>query len=50
MILSESLLHGLISLALAVLIIFGLQDFLQEQIGHSLESLFLCLPCGSVWP
>lgn len=46
MILSESLLHGLISLALAVLIIFGLQDFLQEQIGHSLESLF---PLSTVW-
>lgn len=46
MILSESLLHGLISLALAVLVIFGLQDFLQEQIGHSLESLF---PLSTVW-
>lgn len=46
MILSESLLHGLISLALAVLIIFGLQDFLQEQVGHSLESLF---PLSTVW-
>lgn len=40
MILHESILHGAISLALAVLIIFGLQDLLQEQLGHSLESLF----------
>ena len=40
LILSESLLHGLLSLALAVLIVFGLQDFLQEQLGHSLKSLF----------
>lgn len=40
MILSESVLHGLLALVLAVLIIFGLQDFLQEQIGHSLASLF----------
>ena len=41
MILAESFLHvGILSLALAVLIIFGLQDFLQEQIGHSLQSLF----------
>lgn len=40
LILAESLLHGLISLALAVLIVFGLQDFLQEQLGHSLRSLF----------
>ena len=40
MILSESALHGLLSLALAVLIIFGMQDVVQEQIGHSLRSLF----------
>ena len=40
MILSESALHGLLSLALAVLIIFGIQDVVQEQIGHSLRSLF----------
>lgn len=40
MVLSESALHGLLSLALAVLIIFGIQDLLQEQIGHSLRSLF----------
>ena len=40
MILSESSLHGLLSLALAVLIIFGMQDVVQEQIGHSLRSLF----------
>lgn len=40
MILSESVLHGLLALALAALTIFGLQDFLQEQIGHSLASLF----------
>ena len=40
MVLAESALHGLLSLALAVLIIFGIQDLLQEQIGHSLRSLF----------
>ena len=40
MVLAESALHGLLSLALAVLIIFGIQDLLQEQIGHSLHSLF----------
>ena len=40
MVLSESALHGLLSLALAVLIIFGIQDVVQEQIGHSLRSLF----------
>lgn len=40
MILSESALHGLLSLGLAVLIIFGIQDVVQEQIGHSLRSLF----------
>lgn len=40
MILSESALHSLIGLVLAVLIIFSLQDFLQEQMGHSLASLF----------
>lgn len=41
MIFAESFLHvGILSLGLAVLIIFGLQDFLQEQIGHSLQSLF----------
>lgn len=40
MVLSESALHGLLSLALAVLIIFGMQNLLQEQLGHSLRSLF----------
>ena len=40
MVLSESALHGLLSLALAMLIIFGIQDVVQEQIGHSLRSLF----------
>lgn len=40
MILSESALHSLIGLALAVLVVFSLQDFLQEQMGHSLASLF----------
>lgn len=40
MVLSESVLHCLIALALATLIIFGLQDFIQEQIGHSLKALF----------
>lgn len=41
MILGESFLHVFcIALPLAVLIIFGLRDFLQEQIGHSLQSLF----------
>lgn len=49
MILSESVLHGLLALALAVLIIFGLQDFLQEQIGHSLASLFHCARWVFVW-
>lgn len=40
MILAESALHCLIALILAVLIVFGLQDFLQEQMGHSLRALF----------
>lgn len=40
MILAESALHCFIALILAVLIVFGLQDFLQEQMGHSLRSLF----------
>lgn len=41
MILSESFLYvGILSLGLAVLLIFGLQDFLQEQLGHSLRSVF----------
>lgn len=41
MILSESFLHIFcIALPLAVLIIFGLQNFVQEQIAHSLKSLF----------
>lgn len=40
MILAESALHCFIALILAVLIVFGLQDFLQEQMGHSLRALF----------
>lgn len=40
MILAESALHCFIALVLAVLIVFGLQDFLQEQMGHSLRALF----------
>lgn len=40
MVLAESTLHGLLSLALAALIIFGIQDLVQEQVGHSLRSLF----------
>ncbi len=40
MILVESALHCFIALILAVLIVFGLQDFLQEQMGHSLRALF----------
>lgn len=40
MIFAESGLHCFLSLILAVLIVFGLQDFLQGQIGHSLSSLF----------
>ena len=41
MILSESFLHIFcISLPLAILLIFGSQNILQEQIGHSLKSLF----------
>lgn len=41
MILAESFLHIFcIALPLAVLIIFGLQNFVQEQIQHSLKSLF----------
>ena len=40
MVLAESTLHVSISLVIAVLIIFGLQDFLQEQMAHSLKSLF----------
>lgn len=40
MILAESVLHCFIALILAILIIFGLQDFLQEQMGHSLQALF----------
>lgn len=41
MILAESCLHvGILSLGLAVLVIFGMQDFLQMQLGHSLKSLF----------
>lgn len=39
-ILVESALHCFIALILAVLIVFGLQDFLQEQMGHSLRALF----------
>lgn len=40
MILAESALHCFIALILAVLIVFSLQDFLQEQMGHSLRALF----------
>lgn len=40
MIQAESALHCFIALILAVLIVFGLQDFLQEQMGHSLRALF----------
>lgn len=40
MILAESALHCFIALILAVLIVFGLQDFLQEQMEHSLRALF----------
>lgn len=40
LVLSESSLHIIISLAVAILIIFSLQDFLQEQMAHSLKSLF----------
>lgn len=40
MILAESALHCFIALILTVLIVFGLQDFLQEQMGHSLRALF----------
>lgn len=40
MILAESVFHCFIALILAILIIFGLQDFLQEQMGHSLQALF----------
>lgn len=40
MILKESFLHCFISFTLAILLILSLQDFLQEQIGHSLKSLF----------
>ncbi len=41
MVLAESFFHvGILSLALAVLIIFGLQDFLQMQLGHGLRALF----------
>lgn len=40
MILSESILHCFIALILAILIIFGLRDFLQEQMAHSLQALF----------
>lgn len=40
MILAESALHCFIALILAVLIVFGLQDFLQEQMGRSLRALF----------
>lgn len=41
MVLAESFFHvGILSLALAVLVIFGLQDFLQTQLGHSLRTLF----------
>ena len=41
MILSESFLHVVcISLPLAILIMLGLQDFIQENIAHSLKSLF----------
>lgn len=40
MILAESALHCFIALILVVLIVFGLQDFLQEQMGHSLRALF----------
>lgn len=40
MILAESALHCFIALILAVLIVFGLQDFLQEQMRHSLRALF----------
>lgn len=46
MILSESLLHGLISLVLAVLIIFALGDFIQEQMAHSLSALFTPFAIG----
>lgn len=41
MILSESFLHVVcISLPIAILIMLGLQDFIQENIAHSLKSLF----------
>ena len=41
MILNESFLHVVcISLPIAILIILGLQDFIQENIAHSLKSLF----------
>ena len=41
MILSESFLHVMcISLPIAILIMLGLQDFIQENIAHSLKSLF----------
>lgn len=40
MIQAESALHCFIALILAVLIVFGLQDFLQEQMGHSFRALF----------
>ena len=40
MIQAELALHCFIALILAVLIVFGLQDFLQEQMGHSLRALF----------
>ena len=41
MVLAESFLYvGILSLGLAVLVIFGMQDFLQVQLGHSLKSLF----------
>ena len=41
MILSESFLHVVcISLPIAILIILGMQDFIQENVAHSLKSLF----------
>ena len=41
MILSESFLHVVcISLPIAILIMLGLQDFIQENIAHTLKSLF----------
>lgn len=40
MILFESAFHCVLGLIIAILIIFGLQDFLQKQTGHSLSALF----------